>query len=250
MNTFWQDYSDKFQEITQREQILVLLTGVVAIAFVLYSLFIDENSIRSDTYSKDIKQIESNIKAKQQTLNIFEQALLEDPNQAVNGQIVQYENKLEQIDTALLSLTSDLIDPIQMRFALIELLKLQKGVSLLAFDVIRAQPVSLTPGMDNAEAQSVQQGNAQSVSNPHSSTGNLSQAENLDEAQSLILYKHGIKLTLSGGYFQLRDYLSQLEQLKWTFFWQQFDYKLKQYPQGVLEVELYSLSTKQEFIGV
>ncbi|GHE99089.1 hypothetical protein [Thalassotalea profundi] len=245
MSTFWRDYSDKFQVITPREQILVLLTGVVAISFVLYSLFIDENSMRSDTYSKDIKQIESNIKAKQQTLNIFEQALLEDPNEAVNGQIVQYENKLEQIDTALLSLTSDLINPIQMRYALIELLQLQKGVSLLAFDVIPAQPVSINPEIAKAEVSSDNQLESNKTVQPQNNTDNLDK-----DIPSLTLYKHGIKLTLSGNYFQLRDYLSQLEQLKWTFFWQKFDYKLKEYPQSILEVELYSLSTKKEFIGV
>ena len=39
------------------------------------------------------------------------------------------------------------------------------------------------------------------------------------------LYRHGIKITLSGRYFELRDYLLQLEQLSWKFFWQEFDLK-------------------------
>ena len=248
MSTLWRNYNEKFQDISQREQMLILLTGVVAITFVLYSVFIDENTLLSDSYAKDIKQIESNIKAKQQTLNIFEQALLEDPNQAVNGEIIQYENKLEQIDTALLSLTSDLIDPIQMRYALIELLKLQKGVSLLAFDAIPAHPVSLNNELYNTEPDEPLTAVAQSTFSGNITTENEEEAPN--EPPSLVLYKHGIKLTLSGSYFQLRDYLSQLEELKWTFFWQEFDYKLKEHPQSVLEVELYSLSTKQEFIGV
>lgn len=241
MNAFWQSYSDKFQAITPREQVLVLLSGVVAITFILYSLFIDENSLRADTFTHDIKRVEANIKAKQQTITIFEQALLEDPNKAVNDQIAQYENKLGQIDTALLTLTSDLIDPIQMRFALIELLQLQKGVSLLAFDVLPAQAVSMTPTLDNNIADNIQASQPENKVNDGTKTTDVS---------SLVLYKHGIKLTLSGSYFQLRDYLSKLEQLKWTFFWHKFDYKLKQYPESVLEVELYSLSTKREFIGV
>lgn len=243
MSPFWQNYSEKFQAITPREQVLVLLSGVVAITFILYSLFIDENSVRADTFTHDIKRVEANIKAKQQTITIFEQALLEDPNKAVNDQIAQYENKLGQIDTALLTLTSDLIDPIQMRFALIELLQLQKGVSLLAFDVIPAQSVSMAPTLDKNETDSIRD-SAQGTSSENIVN------DKTTEVSSLTLYKHGIKLTLSGSYFQLRDYLSKLEQLKWTFFWHKFDYKLKQYPESVLEVELYSLSTKREFIGV
>ncbi|MGB1197573.1 MAG: hypothetical protein ACPG46_00915 [Thalassotalea sp.] len=231
MNKFWQTYSDKFQVITLREQMLILLTGAVAIVFILHSLFIDENTIRSNTFIKDNKKIAVQLKSKQQTIAIFEQALSEDPNQQVNEQILQYENQLGQIDSALLALTSDLIDPIQMRFALIDLLKLQKGVSLKAFEVIPAQVVALN-----------------STQAPLNETEPV--ARTIENEQVLTLYKHGIKLTLSGSYLQLRDYMSQLEQLQWTFFWHKFDYNLTQYPTGKLEVELYSLSTKREFIGV
>ncbi|XQW85541.1 hypothetical protein ACOYR1_02075 [Thalassotalea piscium] len=240
MPSFLQSYNDRFQAISIREQILILVTGIVVIGFVLYSLFIEENRLQSETLSKNILQIENNLASTQQTINVYEQALSEDPNTVVNEQILEYENKLGQIDIALLSLTSDLINPIQMRFALSDLLKLQKGVSLLAFDVLPAQSVSLAPTsapteMPNSEI---------------ASSAGQSQAEIDANINSLTLYKHGIKLTLSGSYFQLRNYLVKLEQLKWTFFWHKFDYKLKQYPNGILEVQLYSLSTKREFIGV
>ena len=35
---YWQNYSEKFQAITPREQVLVLLSGVVAITFILLEL--------------------------------------------------------------------------------------------------------------------------------------------------------------------------------------------------------------------
>ncbi|GAA5137789.1 hypothetical protein [Thalassotalea piscium] len=239
MNEFWQRYSEKFQAITTREQMLVLMSGAIAITFILFSLFVDANLVRSNVFTKDIAQLEADMRAKAQTIDIFQQALSEDPNKTVTEQISQYESKLGQVDVALLSLTSDLIDPIQMRFALIDLLKLQKGVSLLTFDVIAAQPISLVPNSNTTDSNGPEA--AQAVNNNEATS---------NEIPSLTLYKHGIKLTLSGSYFQLRDYLSMLEQLKWTFFWHKFDYKLKEYPQSVLEVELYSLSTKREFIGV
>ena len=66
----------------------------------------------------------------------------------------------------------------------------------------------------------------------------------------MVLYRHAIKIKLSGSYFQLRDYLIQLESLSWKFFWQEFNYQLKEYPVSELEIEMYSLSTKREFIGV
>jgi MSHA biogenesis protein MshJ len=55
---------------------------------------------------------------------------------------------------------------------------------------------------------------------------------------------------LEGQYFDLRDYLSQIENLSWTFFWQRFDYQLGEYPVGQLSIEIYSLSTTSDFVGV
>jgi len=129
-----------------------------------------------------------------------------------------------------LTLTTDLISPVQMRYALLDLLKLEKGLSLLSFELLGAQPLlDLT---NNATAD----GKAHSLLETNNSTLNL--------------YRHGIKIKLSGRYFDLRDYLSQLEKLPWKFFWQDFNFKLTEYPNSELEIEMYSLGTKQEFVGV
>jgi len=66
----------------------------------------------------------------------------------------------------------------------------------------------------------------------------------------LNLYRHGIKIKLSGKYFQLRNYLLQLEQLTWKFFWQGFQFEVKEYPQSEVEITIYSLGLNKEFIGV
>ena len=39
--TQWQLYSEKFSQTSKREQYLTIATGLVAIVFILYSLFLD-----------------------------------------------------------------------------------------------------------------------------------------------------------------------------------------------------------------
>ncbi|MDT0603297.1 hypothetical protein [Thalassotalea castellviae] len=230
MKEKWQDYSAKFLNISSREQYLVLLTGLIAIIFIMFSLFIDGNLVKINSQAKQIKQVETNNRTAQTTIDILQQSLATDPNVAIQNQINQYEQKLSSVDSELLLLTSDLINPIQMRFALIELLKTQPSVALLSFEVIAAQPVaSEKPSQNNDELEG------------NESTGG---------EHSLTLYKHGIKLKLKGSYFKLRDYLNQLENMQWTFFWQEFNYQLIEYPNSELSIEMYSLSTQKEFIGV
>lgn len=43
----WQEYSDKFQNMTLREQYLILLTGLVAVIFVSFNFFIDSTLIKT-----------------------------------------------------------------------------------------------------------------------------------------------------------------------------------------------------------
>ncbi|NQZ81757.1 MAG: hypothetical protein HRT52_12145 [Colwellia sp.] len=228
----WQAYADKFLKITPREQYLILLSGLVIIGFAFFNLAIESNILKSRQLDKNIAQLSADNKSKSSNISIFEQALRSDPNAAIRQQVLTYENKLTKVDTELLTLTSELIDPIQMRHALLELLKVKKGVSLLSFQLVGAESV------------------VTSTVNQDADRTKSNEADLTDNAPSLSLYRHGIKLKLKGNYFQLRDYLTQLEEMSWTFFWQKFDYKLQEYPISELEIEMYSLSTKKEFIGV
>ncbi len=231
----WLAYSEKFSNTTAREQYLIIATGLVAIVFILYSVFLDVPFQRIEQLNRQISETQQSNQNNKNSIQVLEQALLEDPNVALRKELSQYQAKLGEIDEQLLSLTSDLIDPIQMRYALIKLLKLQKGVKLLSFEVLPARAVTKAKlaSNDKPDANQIQ-------------VTSKAQAE----PKQLRLYRHGIKIKLQGQYFQLRDYLSQLEDLTWKFFWQEFDYQLKEYPVSELEVEIYSLSTAQEFIGV
>jgi len=230
MKQQWKSYSDKFLQLTSREQFLLLLTGVVAIFFIISSLFIDDKSAEIITFDKQSRTITS----ANQTLNFsikeYQTALQQDPNVNTVKQIAQLETKLANIDKQLVLLTTDLISPSQMREALLKLLELEPGVSLLSFELIGAEPLlNLNDDQTNADAE---------VHAPAA------------EQLGLNLYKHGIKIKLSGKYFQLRNYLQQLEQLSWKFFWQNFRFEVKEYPRSEVDITIYSLGLNKEFIGV
>ncbi|TWX72722.1 type II secretion system protein GspM [Colwellia sp. C1TZA3] len=229
----WLVYSEKFSNSTPREQYLIIASGLVAIIFILYNLFLETPIQRIEQLNKQVVQTQQSNKNTQNSIQVLEQGLSEDPNIALRKQLLQYQAKLGGIDKRLLTLTSDLIDPIQMRYALIKLLKLQKGVKLLSFKVLPASAVTQNKANNAADKTTTAKAGAIKAQSPQ-----------------LRLYRHGINIKLQGQYFQLKDYLTQLENLSWTFFWQAFDYQLKAYPVSELEIEIYSLSTAQEFIGV
>ena len=238
MQQQWRLYAEKYSKITSREQYLILFTGIIVFGLFIFNVFIDAKLEKLKQQNKQIKQTLSANRSTEKSIKMFEQALQQDPNAALAQQIRQFEKKLAQVDGDLLKLTSDLIDPIQMRHALVELLSMQKGVKLISFEVMPVEPLLSSTEVSNDVVESSSSDQQKALINDDSTP------------VSLGLYRHSIKLKLQGRYFQLRDYLLQLEQLSWTFFWQQFQYQLLEYPQSELEIEIYSLSTKREFIGV
>ncbi|MFT7006813.1 MAG: MSHA biogenesis protein MshJ [Colwellia sp.] len=236
MKQKWQEGGENFLKLTIREQYLILITGLVAIFFILFYVFIDDKMASNTIESKKLAQLSSSNQSLKISVLELQAALQGDPNEETSKKITQYEAKLAKVDTRLLTLTSDLMSPIQMRYALLDLLKFEKGVSLLSFELLGVKPL-LSSASPNTVLDSATKGSEASINSNETSAG-------------INLYRHGIKIKLSGRYFDLRDYLTQLEKLPWKFFWQDFNFKLTEYPNSELEIEMYSLGTKKEFVGV
>ena len=250
MKQQWQEYCDKYIQLSTREQNLIWLTGLVAVIFMTFHFLIDSKLSDNQRLSRAVSQQGSANKMLTMSINEYQQALAQDPNTEVRDKIKRYEAKLAKIDSKLLMLTSELINPVQMRYALLELLKVEKNVSLLAFELIGAQPLITSEQLltdnsnpTNSTTVKVIQANDAAADEEGDS---LSSSQDI----GLNLYRHGIKITLTGDYFALQNYLRQLEALSWTFFWQEFDFKVKDYPMNELSIEIYSLGSKKEFIGV
>ncbi len=240
----WQVYKDKFAQFSAREQVLIALTGMVAIIFTVYFYVAAPIYMQVDNLQRQNHQVINETKSIRHTITELQNALTKHPDEVLKIQIAQKQRKLAAIDKSLLALTSSLVNPLEMRLALEQLLRMQKGVKLISFEVQSAQPL-ITAKLDTAN-QVINKDKAKKNQQIKVSNNLLLETGVADTH----LYRHTIKLTLKGSYFQLRDYLAQLETLPWKFFWEKFNYKLVKYPKSELTIEIYSLSLKQEFIGV
>lgn len=65
------------------------------------------------------------------------------------------------------------------------------------------------------------------------------------EAEGLSgFYRHGVELTLRGGYFDLLQYLARLESLRGRFLWGRTELQVEKYPDVRLTVQVRTLSTQ------
>ncbi|MCW0505385.1 type II secretion system protein M [Aeromonas piscicola] len=207
----WQAWADKIAALSQRERVLILLTGLVLVcAGAIYgwldgaALRLEQDRVALTTAQRDLEIMDLE--------NLGKQArLARDPDQNVRDQLVRVEGDIGKLDAELKAQTVDLIQAHEMPAVLEALLSRSANLHMLALTSLAPQPL-------------------------------------MAGDQRINLFKHGIRLKLEGGYFDVYQYLKALEALPRHFYWKQFDYQVQEYPKAVVEMEIYTLSTSKEFI--
>ncbi|MGY3915169.1 hypothetical protein [Aeromonas australiensis] len=207
----WQEWGQRIARLSLRERVLILLTGLVLLGAAGLYGWLDDADTRLQQDRMALSAAERDLEI-MELENLGKQARLKrDPNQGVRDQLAQVEADLARVDDELKSQTVDLIPAHEMPQVLEALLSRSANLHMLALSSL--EPTPLMAG-----------------------------------EQQVNLYKHGIRLQLEGGYFDVYQYLKALEALPRHFYWKQFDYRVKAYPGAVVEMEIYTLSTSKEFI--
>jgi len=66
--------------------------------------------------------------------------------------------------------------------------------------------------------------------------------------QKVNLFRHGIRLQLEGGYFDVYQYLKALEALPRHFYWKGFDYRVVEHPKAAVWGSLLALQAQAEVL--
>ena len=64
------------------------------------------------------------------------------------------------------------------------------------------------------------------------------------------IFRHDLELTLSGSFFQVRDYLAAVEELPSKLLWDQLEYVVEEYPKGSLTLQVHTLSSQEALLRV
>jgi MSHA biogenesis protein MshJ len=213
----WQTLADKVAQLQIREKALIFF----GILFVLLWLAVTEIlSPMMDDIGKTQKSIantQDQIVTAQQQIEMYQQALAKDPNVQVQQSINTVQRSISRLDEELDVFTADFISPSKMREVLIGLLKSESKVKVIKFNAVAAVE------MDIPE---------------------------IPQSVGVTLYQHGLKISISGNYFDLQRYMKKVELLPWRFYWQVFSYKVEKYPKAILEIEISTISNNERFIAI
>jgi MSHA biogenesis protein MshJ len=63
-------------------------------------------------------------------------------------------------------------------------------------------------------------------------------------------FLHPVEITVAGDYLSVLAYLKSLERLPWHFYWRALDLKVEKFPRNVVRIEIATLGTEPEWLGV
>jgi len=210
MTLDWTTLANKLNERSLRERGLVfLMLASVMIAFI-YSLFLDPLLAKQKSLSQQIVQKQSQIKSMETQLQALQETRTVDPDAANRAKLESLRIQLVQLKALLQVKQQQLIPPEKIAGLLEEILNRNRHLQLVSLK-------SLPPSTVTA-------GDEQSVSAERE------------------FFKHGVEINVRGGYFDLLDYLEQLEKLPTQIFWGKASLKVEDYPMSQLTLTLYTLS--------
>lgn len=215
MNEFWSSLEERFDEMSAREKVLIALCGLVTVVMLLFTLVLEPklNEVTSnDKQLRNLKQ--TNQQTEIEILRIQAQ-LKKDPNAEIDQAISQLLTESQHLSMQLSEIIEHLITPSQMASLLESVLEQQSGIHLLSLQTLPAEPIT----------------------------------EDKEASQYSGYYVHPVRMELTGDYFSIANYLTKLERLPASYYWRSFSYKVEDYPKAKLVLEVYTLGSREEFIG-
>lgn len=212
--------TEGFANLSVRERALVLGAACVATLFLGLQLFVvplieEKKSIR-DQRAQNTQSV-AELSAEIQVLRT---RLANNPNDKLRDDIQALEKRNQDLRDNLTERVAALLSPRQTQQLLRDVLAEYKGLSLVS---ARNMPPSVIE------------------------VGTNDPDEAADEKTARV-YEHGFEITLTGSYFETRDYLKRLEALD-GFFWQRLEYEVVEYPEAKVVLGISTLSVDEAWIG-
>jgi MSHA biogenesis protein MshJ len=209
-----------------REQWLSYTVALVVVGMLYMLLLGDPLTQRVAKQEALTKAAQLNQQAALLGLADLQAKLAADPNAAYRSALLTAQASSELMIGEIDHDTAGLLPPAKMRAVLQALLRAQPKLRLLSLQSF-SEPLQLA------------------IDQPEKTPA-------LGDKPPVTLYRHGVKISLQGGYFDLLVYLQAIQASGWKLHWDSLDYQVDSDgpAQAKINLVLYTLSREAGWIGV
>ena len=225
MSFDWKAWIARIDLMSLRERAMLFGSVALVVAVLAHVTLIDRVLAKQkgliERATRDQSQLKS-VREQLQTILKERQAQVRLPDEVA---IADLERKIKEIENNVAAKQRAFIAPEELPVLLRQMLGRNPQLKLESLRLLPGTPLQ-TPGA--------------AASAPGKPAGAQTGAE---------VYRHGVAVTLKGSYFDLLQYLSELEKLPAPLLWGKFELQVEQYPEVKLTLIVHTLSTRWSLLA-
>lgn len=227
MKRYWELACNKIDGMSLRERVMIFAAAAFVMIALMNATLLDPLLSKQKSLSAQVVQQQEKMKELQAQMQGLLQAKSDDEHSPLRTRLAQLKQQLQQQDSYLQSRRDRLVEPAKMTALLEQVLNKNSKLQLVG---LKTLPVGFLIPPATGTAQPAVTANASGMQKQ--------------------IFKHGVQITVRGGYLDLLQYLTALEKLPAQMFWGEISLSVDQYPDAVLTLTLYTLSLDKTWLTV
>lgn len=235
MKRYWERVRTATDDMSLRERAMIFVASTFVVISLLNVILLDPLLAKQKMLSAQVVQQQEKMKELQAQMQNLLQAKRDDEHSPLRDHLAQLKQQLQEQDGYLQSRRDRLIEPNKMADLLKQVLNKNGSLQLVE---LKTLPVSLLIEKPQA-AEIAAQPNAANSRDRLKQPGSQKQ-----------IFKHGVRITVRGGYLDLMRYVTELEKMPAQMFWGEAILSVEKYPDAVFTLTLYTLSLDKTWLAV
>jgi MSHA biogenesis protein MshJ len=227
LKQLWHRYAERIDAMTLRERVLIFGAVIAVLVALLQTALLDGEMKKERRLSAAIAQGQAEIKALDAQVAKLAASPGQDAQRARRERLAEVKRLLGQTESVIATEERKFTAPEKMKRVVEEMLARNHGVQLVEMRTLPTTSIAeaRTPGAPKPAAKPATPGER-------------------------LIYRHGMELTVNGGYLEILRYLQQLEGLPTQLYWSELYLNAVAYPSHTMKIVVYTLSLDPSWLNV
>jgi MSHA biogenesis protein MshJ len=235
MKSYWERVRAAIDDMSLRERVMIFVAAAFVVISLMDVILLDPLLAKQKMLSTQVVQQQEKMKELQAQMQNLLQAKRDDEHSPLRDRLAQLKQQLQEQDSYLQSRRDRLIEPNKMADLLKQVLNKNGRLQLVE---LKTLPVSLL--IEKPQAADI-------AAQPTAANSPGGQKQPGSQKQ---IFKHGVRITVRGGYLNLMRYVTALEKMPTQMFWGEASLSVEKYPDAVFTLTVYTLSLDKTWLAV
>lgn len=217
MKHYWELVQSKVEAMPLRERLIVFVALAFSVIALTTTFLLNPLLKKQQDLTKKLTQQQNQMKELQAKVQELSQAKKAEEHSPLRLRAAELNAQIAAKAEYVQNMREHLVPPDKMAATLEGILNKNKELQLVSLETLPLEPI-----MD--------------------STGKANTGKHI--------FKHGVRVTLRGGYLDLLQYLDAVEKATVKMYWGEVNFSVDKHPDGVLVLTLYTLSLDKVWLKV